>query len=204
MDKNTLIKQGDKLEVFVEDYGVNSEGIAKKDGFVIFIPFALKGERVLIRIDHVKKNFAYAALLSVLEASPFRVTPVCNRFTRCGGCDILNVAYEEQLRIKKSAVETTIARNYREGLLIDDVVPSKQFAYRNKMALPFGTVNGKTAVGFYQEKTHKIASITKCFLQGVWAENLIDVVLSYANGEGIAAYDEKSAVKAFYATFTRA
>ena len=183
------LKQGDKLELIIEDSGINGEGIAKKDGVVVFVPFAIKGERVYVRIDYVKKNYAYATLLDVIEISPFRVKPICNRFTRCGGCDMLHVAYEEQLRIKKHALQTTFAKNYPYPVDIDDVRPSKQFEYRNKLAIPFGTVNGRTAVGFYREGTHKIVSITKCFLQGKWAEDLIEIVLDYANEYDIFAYD---------------
>lgn len=199
-----MIKQGDKLKVFIQDYGVEGEGVAKVDGFVIFVPFALKGEEVFVRVEHVKKGFAYAVLLEILSPSPYRVTPPCNRFTRCGGCDILNMDYKEQLQFKKQSLAVTLLRNARLQLQIQDVVPSAQFAYRNKLAVPFGTVNGKTALGFYRKNTHKIVSVTKCFLEGEWAEILMACVLDYVSAEGLSAYDEdtrKGVLRHLYARY---
>jgi|GEM_PF-453298 len=186
------IEQGKKLELRIEDYGVNGEGIAKTNGFVIFINYALLGERVLARIDHVKKDFAYATLLQVLEPSEFRVQVPCNRFTRCGGCDILALDYQKQLELKKRSLVNTFSKNYGQNVDIQDVVPSPNLEYRNKLTIPFGMVNGKVAVGFYKEGTHKIVSITKCFLSGKWVEKLIAITLDYANSNNITVYDEQT------------
>lgn len=185
------MKQGDRFILDIIDYGSNGEGIAKQDGFVIFVPFSVVGEKVKARITFVKKNFATAVLEEIIEVSPKRVKPPCNRFGRCGGCDVLHIAYDEQLRLKKKTIENTFAKNTSVECVIDAVVPSPTvLGYRNKVSLPFGTVENRIAVGFYRENTHKIVSITKCFLQGEWIENIIKCVLSYANENKLSVYDE--------------
>ena len=185
------LKQDDILELVIDGYGMDGEGVAHADDNVIFVPFAMKGERVKAKVTYVKRNLVFCDLKEILRPSPLRVYPDCNRFPKCGGCDILHVGYEEQLCIKKDNIKTLFRKNVGYEPEIDDVVPSpKQLAYRNKIQLPFGTVNGKVAVGFFRENSHKIVSITKCFLHGDWVEKLIGVFLSYAEKFGLTAYDE--------------
>ncbi len=187
------MKQGDKLTLTICDYGNNGEGIAKHEGCVVFVPFAIKGETVLARIKYAKKNFANAELIKVTNPSPLRVKPPCNRFARCGGCDIMHIDYDEQTRLKQQALATTMRKNYKREVAIEQCVKSaKIFGYRNKISLPFGIVNGKAALGFFGEGTHKIVSVTKCFLHDEWAERLIAALLEYANGNNISVYDEAS------------
>ena len=187
------LKQDDVLLLTIDGYGMDGEGVAHADDVVIFVPFAMKGEKVRAKVTYVKKNLVFCELKEVVTPSPLRVLPDCNRFPRCGGCDVLHIDYAEQLRIKKENVETLFRKNVGWVPQIDDVVPSpKQLAYRNKIQLPFGTVNGRTAVGFFKENTHKIVSITKCFLHGDWVETLIKVFLDYAERFSVPPYKEET------------
>ncbi|NCA66566.1 MAG: 23S rRNA (uracil(1939)-C(5))-methyltransferase RlmD [Clostridia bacterium] len=187
------MKQGDIITLNITDYGSNGEGIARHDGCVVFVPFAVKGERIRAKVKFVKKSFANAELIAVEETSPLRVNPPCNRFTRCGGCHIMHIDYSEQLKLKRDALINTLRKNYKASFTVDDCVPSpKVYGYRNKIMLPFGIVNGRAALGFYSEGTHRVVSITKCFLNGDWAERLISAALEYANSNAISVYDEQS------------
>lgn len=188
-----MIKQNDILELDIIDYGSNGEGVARHEGVVIFVPFAIKGERAKVKITYVKRAFATAQLLEVIKASPFRQQPVCNRFMRCGGCNLLHIKYDEQLRLKKGILDTALRKNIYDELAIADCIPSKKvLGSRNKVQLPFGIVNGRAALGFFRENTHKIVSITKCFLHEDWLEKLIATTLNFVNGNGISVYDEIS------------
>ncbi len=182
------------VELKIIDLGIEGEGIAKFEGYTFFVPYALPGEVVKAKITHIKKNkqLAYATLKEVVEASPSRVKPPCNRFGRCGGCTEMHLDYQKQLEYKHKNLQTILRKNAGYEGIINDVVPSSPFAYRNKAQLPFGMVNGKVAVGFYGTGTHKIVSSTKCFLHGEWLEKLIKITLDFANEEGLTAYDEVS------------
>lgn len=187
------MKQGETFEFKIDDFGMNGEGLAHAEGFTVFIPFAIPGEKVNAAVEYAKRGSAYAELKEILEHSPLRIKPPCNRTGRCGGCDLMHVEYSAQLALKKKNLQTVLRKNAGCEFPVSDVVPSPEiYGYRNKMALPFGTVGGKTALGFFREGSHKIVSITKCFLQGEWAEKLINITLNWANASGLTVYDEES------------
>jgi len=185
------LKQNDIITTVISDYGINGEGIAKHQGIVVFVPYALKGEKVKIKLNHIKKNFAYATLIEIIQSSNNRIKPDCNRFLKCGGCNLSHISYNEQLEIKKQALITTLKKNTGKDLYVKDIVASPNiFGYRNKVQLPFGTVNNKVSVGFFRENSHKIVSITKCFLHGDWLEKLIRIILDFANKYNLTVYNE--------------
>ncbi len=187
------IKQDDVLLLHIDGYGMEGEGVTHADEYVIFVPFALPHEEVRAKVTFVKKNLVFCDLVEVVKPSPLRVKPECNRFPRCGGCDLLHMAYSEQLAVKKENIQNLLRKNACIDVVVDDTVPcSHPFGYRNKIQLPFGTVNGKTAVGFFKENSHKIVSISKCFLHGDWAEKLMRVFLTYAEKFSIKAFDEST------------
>ena len=182
------------IEFDIIDIGMEGEGIGKYEGYTFFVPYALPGERIKAKITHLKKgkNVGYATLKEIVTPSLDRVKTPCNRFGRCGGCTLMHLDYQKQLEHKKKNVQNVLRKNAGYVGEINDVVPSNPFAYRNKAQLPFGMVNGKVAVGFYGTGTHKIVSSTKCFLHGDWLEKLIGITLTFANEEGLTAYDEES------------
>ena len=179
--------------VTVRDLGSGGEGIAALgEAYTVFVPFALEGETVRIRVNHVRRNLVFADLLSVEVPSPLRVRPVCYRFGKCGGCDLMHVSYDAQLLAKHKALTVTLAK---AGITapVDPVVPSPEpLGYRNKLQLPFGIVEGRTVLGFFQEKTHRVVPIKKCFLHKEWAETLIAVTLEFVKEKGYTVYDERT------------
>ena len=188
------LKQDDILELTVEDDGMAGEGIARVGSYTVFVPFCLKGEKVRAKVTHVRKdNVVFTELKEVLVPSPLRVKPPCNRFTRCGGCDLMHVEYARQLEIKRENVQRLLQKNARLNVEVLPTEPcSTPYAYRNKIQLPFGAVEGRVALGFYKENSHKVVSITKCFLHGDWVEKLIGITLDYAKKYDLTAYDEFS------------
>lgn len=188
------MKQDDVLKVHIRDVGYAGEGIAKAGEYTVFVPFALPREEVEVKVNHVKKNLAYATLTRVIEPAPERVKPVCPKYGKCGGCDLMHAAYDYQLAVKRDLVATTLAK---AGVTADvaRTVPSpKTLGYRNKIALPFGVVEGKTALGFYREGTHKVVRISRCPLHEEWAEKIIAATLQYAETYGLTVYDGEKRV----------
>lgn len=188
----TKLRQNLTVELDVSDYGMSGEGVAKYGDYTVFIKGALKCEKVRAKISYVKRNIAYADATEILVPSHLRVKPPCNRFGRCGGCDMLHIEYAEQLRVKREALKTVLRKNARVECEVAEVVPSSPFSYRNKLQLPFGTVeNGsRTVLGFYKEGTHKVVPIGKCFLNGEYSEKLIKVALAWAKEHNISVYGE--------------
>lgn len=107
------LQKNDEIEAQIIDYGTDGEGIAKKDGFTIFVKGALKGEKAIIHITKVLTNFAYANVKEILEKSPYRVEKDCNTFPRCGGCMLRHIEYSETLKIKQEKVQNLFDKTFR-------------------------------------------------------------------------------------------
>ena len=100
-----MIKKNDEFIVDIIDYGADGEGIAKIDGYTIFIMDALKGEKCEIHITKVLKSYAYAKVVKVISNSIYRKEPDCSTYKRCGGCNLRHISYEETLKIKKEKIK---------------------------------------------------------------------------------------------------
>jgi tRNA/tmRNA/rRNA uracil-C5-methylase (TrmA/RlmC/RlmD family) len=126
------------LTLTIESLSNSGDGVARDQKRVVFVPFALPGERVEVEIIFEKKSFSKARLRQVLIPSPHRVSPRCPVFTRCGGCDWQNLAYEQQLHWKQRNLRETLQRI--GGLHVDgkvaEIHPSPDiFFYRNRIQL---------------------------------------------------------------------
>ena len=91
---------GQKITVTISDLAFGGEGVGRVDDFVVFVPFVIPGETVEVEITEVKKNFARARPVQIVQASPDRVEPLCPYFAQCGGCD--NCRNPPQLQVDLS------------------------------------------------------------------------------------------------------
>ncbi len=178
----------DKEYIFnIEALGYEGEGIAKIEGYPVFIPGALIGEKVKVIITKVKKNFAYGNLLEILEESDKRRIPDCRSYNVCGGCTAQHLSYEDQLDFKFSRVKDCIRKI---GGLDDSIVKypigmENIYRYRNKVQFPVGMVNGKLSIGFFSEKSHEIIDMDTCLLQDEESEQIIAIIRKWMNDYSI-------------------
>lgn len=107
---NLLIEKNSEHILYIEGEGYEGEGIARIDGYPIFVKGALTGEKVAIKIIKTNKNYGYGKILEILEPSQSRVTPSCELYKRCGGCNLQHMSYEKQLKFKKSRVEDCLKK----------------------------------------------------------------------------------------------
>ena len=102
------IKKNDELDVEIIDYGVDGEGIAKINGYTIFVMGALKNEKVKVHITKVQKDYAFAKIIKILTPSDKRKESNCETYKRCGGCNLRHIDYEETLKIKQEKVQNLV------------------------------------------------------------------------------------------------
>lgn len=151
-----------------EIYDVNIEGLENEgagvcriNGMVVFVPKALTGEKVRIRITEIKKNYAKGKVIEVLEKSKHRVDSGCPYYEECGGCNLRHQDSKENLKFKKEKVENAIKRIGKLDIKVNDVVSSfRDDNYRNKAS--FKVENNK--IGFYSEGTYQLVDIKECKL----------------------------------------
>lgn len=160
-----MIEKNQEFEVEICGYASEGQGVAKKDGFVIFVPFALENEIVKIHIIKATKSFAVGKIVEILKPSPERIDARCQHFGKCGGCSLQNMAYEEQLKFKKQVVCDALQKlGGFENIGVCDVVRSEcEFCYRNKSAFPlFVDEKNQLRVCMFKELSHNPVFISEC------------------------------------------
>lgn len=169
-------------------------GLAKVDGFVVFVPNACPEDEIKIKIIKVNKNFANGEILEILTNSPHRVQPFCPLQKVCGACQLQYIDYDYQLKIKKQIVEETIKNIGKIDLEIQDVIPSPDIKnYRHKIQYPISeTKNSKRILaGYYKPSSHDIVNIKYCPIQPEICDKIIDFIREKAFEFGINGYNEK-------------
>lgn len=176
------------------DFGTEGEGIAKPDGFTVFVPSAVKGDLAKIRIIKEKKNYGYGKLLEVVEPSPLRTEPLCDIFQKCGGCTMQSILYSEQLEFKKNRVLEALRRiGGFEDAKISSVTGSDPcYNYRNKAQFPVTKTEDGVKFGFYAPHSHRVVVLEDCALQDKRTTLVAKAVCDWATENGISVYDEES------------
>lgn len=189
-----IVNRNDKLSVFVEDLTHDGAGVAKVSGYPLFIPGALPGEEVHIRVEKTMKRYGFAKLLEVIQKSPDRVEPPCHVFSECGGCQLQHLSYEGQLKQKQKNVKDVMQRIGKIPHV--PVHPVKgmdnPWRYRNKSQIPFSERNGEVVSGFYKTRTHHIVDTDVCIIQGKEADELMTMLKNEMHQIGMEAYDERT------------
>lgn len=185
-----MVKNEEKTGL-VSAIGFNGEGIIKDEGYVIFVPFSLQGEKIRYRVLKVSSNIVYGKLLEVLTPAEERVRPKCPVFGKCGGCQLQHLEYSHQLKLKENNIYTCFRKI--AGLDVD-VKPTVQgdscLRYRNKLQLPVRFNGKETVLGFYAENSHRVVPIDDCIINPIWTADLIKAVKSYILKNDIKGYDE--------------
>jgi len=187
-----MLEKNTEIIVCIESIGANGEGIAKLDRFVIFIPFALPGEKVKIKILKVKQNLAFAKVIEILTPADDRVRPKCKVFNKCGGCQLQHMKYSVQLKLKAKNITDNF---YKIAGINADVLPTVKsdyiYGYRNKLQLPIGIdYEGNTVIGFFAEGSHRIVPIESCPIHPKWSEDIISIINEYINKFNVKGYDD--------------
>lgn len=112
IDKNAalVVNEGQIVELEITDMTDDGKGLGRLSGLAIFVAGAVPGDKVSARITRLKKRYAFAETITLLEASSARVQPPCPYYQDCGGCSMLELSYEEQLRIKRKNIITKLER----------------------------------------------------------------------------------------------
>ncbi|WP_054695805.1 class I SAM-dependent RNA methyltransferase [Syntrophomonas palmitatica] len=169
--------------------GINhaGEGVARNEGKVVFVPYALPGEQVEVEIVEDKARFARAELMEILQASPHRVEPPCPYYYDCGGCDYQHVDYEEQLKLKRTVVQDALRRIGGIDIEVKPVIgASHVFRYRNK-------VNWQVKdnrLGFYKSESHDFIEIKDCLLVSETMRKLGQNALPLLNSVGFSEHGQ--------------
>ncbi len=182
------------IELNIDNYGHEGEGVGRFEGLTIFVPGALQGEQIIARVTEVKKNYARAAIVRIESQSAERTEPMCAIYGECGGCQLQHLDYQAQLRMKREQVVTALERI---GGLNDVTVHAtlgmpEPWYYRNKVQYPVGMVDGSLAMGFYRKGTHQIVAGYDCWLQTAVTNQIAKKVKDLVEQYQLSAYNEQT------------
>ena len=188
------VKKNKEYLVEIIDQGFEGEGIAKIEGFTIFIEGAIKGEKCRILIVKVTSSHAFGKLVEILEKSKYRVEPDCATYKRCGGCNLRHIDYEETLNIKQNTVQNLVNKTLNNKIKVEMTVGmGNPYHYRNKAQYPVGfDKSGEPVMGVYAKRTHEIIPMRNCMIQNPVSEKIANVVLGFFIKNNIPIYNEKN------------
>lgn len=190
------MKKDDTLIIKIED--LSSEGLGvghSEDGIALFVKDTVIGDLAEVKVMKMKKNYGFARLMKIIEASPDRIVPPCPVARQCGGCQIQAMSYEAQLRFKENKVKNNLQRIGKfENPPMEPILGMQEpFRYRNKAQFPVGKDReGKLAAGFYAGRTHSIISCDDCLLGAEVNQKIIKTVLAHMERLGISSYNEET------------
>ena len=178
-------------ETVITDYTAQGQGVAHIEGCAVFIPNAIAGERVQVRIEKAQKTWAAGKLVQILEKSPHRVNRACPAAKLCGGCDFWHMDYAEETRLKALRVKNCLNRLAGEALEEVPILAAPTcYGYRNKAQYPVAQEKGRVWAGFFRAGTHQVVQIPRCRILPEETDRVKDLVIDYANQYRISAYDE--------------
>ena len=178
-------------EALVTDYTAEGQGVAHIEGCVVFIPNAIAGERVRVRIEKAQKTWAAGKIVELLEKSPHRVNRACPAAKLCGGCDFWHMDYEEESRLKADRVKACLNRIGGENLEEVPILSAPTcYGYRNKAQYPVAVKKGRACAGFFRAGTHDVVENRRCLILPEETDAVKDAVMDYVNQFRISVYDE--------------
>jgi 23S rRNA (uracil1939-C5)-methyltransferase len=153
------------MQAHVESLTHEGKGVAHIDGKVVFIDGALPGEEVMIRLYNRKRQYDEASTIEVLKPSADRVEPRCRHYEICGGCSLMHMAPEAQVRAKQEVLIEQF--QHLAKLEIPALLPPLQaevWGYRRKARLGVRYVakKGKVLVGFRERRSGWLADLERC------------------------------------------
>ena len=186
------IRKNQEYIVDIIDNGYEGEGIAKIDTFTIFIPGAIKGEKVKIIIVKVLSSHAFGKIIEVIEPSKDRQEPDCKTYKRCGGCNLRHIKYEETLKMKQNAVQSLVNKTLKNKVQVQKTVGMNEpFHYRNKAQYPLGIdKEGNPIIGVFANRTHEVIQMENCLIQNSRTEEIAKFILKFIKENNISIYNE--------------
>lgn len=151
----------------LDDFG---RGITKVDDSICFVSNALEDEEVDIEILEKKSKYIEAKASNIIVKSKDRKETECPYYSLCGGCNVMHMSYNHQLEFKKKKVERILSKFANINNVVTEIIPTKEFNYRNKVVLK--VIDGK--LGFFKNKSNEIVPIDKCLLCSNKINEVID------------------------------
>ena len=191
--KTNSLKKNDEIELTITALSSQGSGIGHYEGMAVFVDSAAVGDMLRVHIIKVKSSYAVGKIIRIIKPSKHRIMPDCPVYERCGGCSYRHITYAEELEVKRQRVEDALRRIGGLDIMVSEIIRQENVdGYRNKAQYPIGfDAGGKTVIGFYAKKSHRIIDCRNCALQPPEFEAILNVIAKWAAENGVSFYDEE-------------
>jgi 23S rRNA (uracil1939-C5)-methyltransferase len=189
------VQRDQELELTVDSLAYGGNGVARLDGFVVFVRSGLPGDTVRARVTKVQRRHAEAQATEILASGPQRVDAPCAHYPACGGCRFQDLAYDSQVATKEQWVRDSLQR--LAGLAdppLEPILPAaSQFHYRNKMEYSFAQTEDGPTLGLHKAgRWDEVLQIDECWLASAAGNAIRNRVREWAREEKLQAYDQET------------
>jgi 23S rRNA (uracil1939-C5)-methyltransferase len=187
-------QQGAQVELTIEDLNDTGEGVGRFEQRVVFVPDTVPGDRIRVRLVHVKPRYAHGLLQELLEASPHRIRPHCIVADKCGGCQWQHIDETFQAEAKHNQVVQALKRigEFANPPVEPILAASMGLGYRNKATYPVARSEmGQVKVGYYRKGSHQVVNLNQCPVQDPRLNPLLAGIKQDIQAQGWSIYDEQ-------------
>ena len=194
MSRIVPVNKNDYIDVVFEDLTHDGAGVAKIDGYPLFVPNGLPGEKAKVKVIKTGKGYGFGRLLEIYEKSPYRVEIESSELHKYGGCQLEHISYEGQLKYKENQVRQVLTRIGKlEDVVVHPILGmDNPMSYRNKAQVPVGEKDGKLIAGFFRPRSHEIVDTNESIIQLPEINEAVQVVKEICSELRIPAYHEES------------
>ena len=192
------LKIGDEFLVTIKRIGINGEGIGYYKRQAVFIPMTLVDEEVVAKCTKVAKGYSEAQIIRVKKKSPHRVKPHCPLYGKCGGCQMQHMAYDEQLRVKRSMLMHAVERYANMQIPVLEKITRRTLGmknplhYRNKASMPVSQDDDGLLVGLFEIGSRRLIPVENCPIHYDVLNHVIRRAVELLNDFKVYPYNAKS------------
>ncbi|MGM0472308.1 MAG: class I SAM-dependent RNA methyltransferase, partial [Bacillota bacterium] len=187
------VSLGEEVIIELDDLAYGGDAVGRKDGFAIFVPQGVPGDRVQIEIIELKQNYGRGQIIEVLESGAERIESKCQISLECGGCQLQQIDYQAELEYKRDMVADNLERIGDLEVEVQPVIPMEHpYFYRNKAQFPVGlNSEDEVVTGFYAAGTHQIIDTRDCMIQHQLINRIVRETIDLIDKYEIPIYDEE-------------
>jgi len=191
--KDKPVQLEENYKFIINGYSHQGEGIGRINNFTVFVPGAISGEKVKVKIIEVKKNFARGRLEEVISSSPHRIKPLCPVYHLCGGCQLQHIAYEKQLEMEQGIIENALDRIGNQNIKALPAIGMKDpWRYRNKGYFQVNREKERVQLGFYKAGSYDFVPAGGCVLFSLQINRLVGYLEDQLSLQKVTVYNSKN------------
>ncbi len=183
------MRKNDEVVIDIVDVTAEGSGVGKYDSVAVFVPESAVGDKALVRILKVKKNYCFGKIVEIIKPSEERCDVDCNSFSKCGGCVYRHIDYLSESALKQKRVEETMKRIGNVEAPCQKIITGNSLRYRNKAQFP---INESGQVGFFANHSHRIIPCGDCLLQPIEFCGISQIFEKFIKTYSLSCYNEET------------